>query len=505
MVPLAVGGFVLFAVLHADRTNNPLGFLPHGPRAQIEAAAGVPTAGPGEGTKWRLEGFTAFFKNAATDRRAVAALGLACVVFTFGVYWTERRAAGGFWRLAVPALLRSLTFLLALFVLLAQLRLAFDREGLPEVVILLDTSASMAKVDVMRDPAVRAKAEELAGTTDLSQANRLRLAQMLLTRKDADWLDKLLREKQVKVHIFAVDATAEVRPVASVDEEGQLDDARDALRKLEPTGDGSHLGDGIQSVLKKFRGSTLAAIIMFTDGVTTAGDSLPQAAKAAALDGVPLFLVGTGDPWQTPDLALTDLQAEDVVGRGDQIVFKVRLTARGEVPAAPVTVTLEEKLPNGKREVRGQHVVTPDPNGNPRDVTVTHVPTDVGEKTYILSVPTAPGETNSRNNVIERMVLVTESRKVRVLYVEGYPRYDFRFVKVMLERESDKSVGGKSVEVQVVLLDASKGWAETDRSAFRGDFPTRTELFGFDVVVLGDVDPKQVPRRRWRCATSPIS
>ena len=494
LLPFAVGAFVLFALAHAERTGHPLGFLPHGPRSSIESAAGVPTAGPGEGTRWRLEGVPPFFKNAVTDRRTVAALACVCLALTFGVYWVERRAAGGFGRLAMPALLRSATFLLALFVVLAQLRLAFDREGLPEVVILLDTSASMAKVDELRDPAVRAKAEELAGSTDLSQANRLRLAQMLLTHKDADWLDRLLREKQVKVHIFAVDAKPEARLIATVEDESQLADARDALKKLEPAGDGSHLGDGVADVLKKFRGSTLAAVIMFTDGVTTAGDDLPKAARAASLDGVPLFLVGTGDPWQTPDLALADIQAEDVVGKGDQLVFKARLTAKGDVPANPVTVYLKEKLADGKLEDRGRVTVTPDLNGNPVDVVVTHVPTEVGEKTYILSVPAVPGETNTRNNQIERTVLVTESRKIRVLYVEGYPRYDFRFVKVMLERESDKSIGGKAVEVQVVLLDASKGWAETDRSAFRGDFPTRTELFGYDVVVLGDVDPKQVPR-----------
>lgn len=493
LAPLAVAAFVLFAVLHADRTGAPLGFLPHGVRSSIETAAGVPTAAPGEGTRWRLEGATAFFKSAVADRRAVAALACACLVLTLGVYRAERRAAGGGGRVAGPALLRSATFLLALFVVLAQLRLAFDREGWPEVVVLLDTSASMERVDELRDPAVRARAEELAGATGLSEANRLRLAQMLLTRKDADWLDRLLREKQVKVHVFAVDT--ETRPVATAEEEGQIADARDALKRLDPKGSGSHLGEGVEAVLKAFRGSALAAVIMFTDGVTTAGDDLPKAARAAAVDGVPLFLVGIGDPWQPPDLALTDLQVEDVVGRGDQLVFKARLTAKGEVPTGPVTVSLTERLPNGKLEERARVVVAPDPNGNPKDVPpLTHVPTEVGEKTFILSVPAVPGETNARNNTVERQVLVTDSRRVRVLYVEGYPRYDFRFVKVLLERESDKSLGGKSVEVQVVLLDASKGWPETDRSAFRGDFPTRTELFNFDVVILGDVDPKQVPR-----------
>ena len=56
----------------------------------------------------------------------------------------------------VPAALRMGAFLLLLFVLLGQLQWAFDREGWPEVVIILDTSGSMGTVDDLKDPAVRA-------------------------------------------------------------------------------------------------------------------------------------------------------------------------------------------------------------------------------------------------------------------------------------------------------------------------------------------------------------
>jgi hypothetical protein len=489
LVPLALAGLVLFTVFHAESTQTPLGFLPPDTRAAIERAAGVPTAAPGEGTKWRLDGFNAFFRNAVTDRRFVGGLALLCVAFTCAAYLRERAAAAGRPRVLVPALLRCSAFLLALFVLLSQLRLSFDREGWPEVAIVLDVSASMAKADEYKDPTVRAKAEELAGgASNLSQTSRLKLAQLLLARKDFDWLEKLLHEKQVKVRVYSV--AEEATALAGIEEDDQLAAAREAIEKLKPEGDASHLGDGVEAVLKAYRGSSLAALIMFTDGVNTAGDDLPKAARAAAIDGVPLYLIGVGDTWETPDLSLADLQAEDVVGRGDRIAFEARLTARGKVPPGPVVVSLKEKLSNGRVEERSKVSVTPDPNGNPVTVQVGHTPDEVGEKTYILSVPPVPGETNTRNNQIERTVLVTDSRKIRALLVEGYPRYDFRFIKTMLERESDKSVGGKSVELQVVLLDSSKGWADTDRSAFRGEFPTRTELFGYDVVILGDVDPK---------------
>jgi len=41
----------------------------------------------------------------------------------------------------------------------------------------------------------------------------------------------------------------------------------------------------------------------------------------------------------------------------------------------------------------------------------------------------------------------------------------------------------------VLLLDADNEYAIEDKSAL-ADFPTKEELNGFDVVILGDVDPK---------------
>jgi hypothetical protein len=492
LLPLAVAVGVLGVLIHYERTGNLLGFLPDDVRRQFEAAAGVPAAQPGEGTKWRLEGFTTFVRNALTDRRLILGLAAVGLVLTVVLYRMERRAVSGFHRLVVPGLLRLSVFLLALFVLLPQLRLAFDREGWPEVVLLIDTSGSQGHIDDLKDPAVRAKAEELVGASGLSQAQRLKLAQLLLTRKDADWLDRLLKEKEVKVHIYAVDT--DKRPVATLDQPSDAADGRAALLKLTPDGDASRLGEGVQKVLQDFRGRSLAAIIMFTDGITTAGDDLPKAAREASRAGVPLFLVGVGDAWEIPDLELTDLQAEDTVTVGDRLVFDARLAARGQVPPEPIPVVLYEKV-GGQLVERGRTTVTPDAAGNRAPVTVAHTPLEPGEKTYVLVAPTVAGETDATNNRLERTILVTDSKRVRLLYIEGRPRYDFRFVKVLLERESERSVGGKGFEVKVVLLNSTKGWEGTDRTALAVDaFPTRDELFNYDVVVLGDVDPKQFPR-----------
>jgi len=513
LVPLALAVFVLVVLFHAEWTGNLLGFVPDGWRRAVETSLGVPTPAPGESTKWRLEGFTGFVRNRITDRWIVGILAGLALVVAACAYIGERGAVRGSRRVAamiaapfvgvipalfgalpvrllIPAIVRAVIFLLVLFVLLAQLRLAFDREGWPEVVILIDTSASMATVDDLKDPEVRKKAEQLRKIGNLSEAHRLQLAQLLLTRKDADWLDRLLTEKQVKVYIYAVDT--QTRLIADLYEAEDAERGREALRNLKPEGDGSHLGDGVEAALKAFRGGSLSAIIMFTDGITTAGDDLPKAGREASRAGVPLFLVGMGDARQTPDLSIGDLQAEDVVTKGDKLPFAARLSARGPVPTEPLPVILYEKQ-GDKLIERGRVMVRPDPSGNPVSIKITHTPMEVGEKVFVLEVPPQPGEAETGNNRVERTILVTESKRIRVLYVEGGTRYEFRFVKVLLERESDRIAGNKSIDMRTVLLDASRGWPETDKSALP-DFPTRDQLFEYDVVILGDVDPKTLPR-----------
>lgn len=491
LVPLAAALFLLFTVVHADWFGNLLGFLPEQTRRDAEAEAGAPSPEPGESTKWRLDRAAVFLGTWADDARLRIGLVAGCIVLTVVAYRLERRAVAGGWRLVLPGLFRAASFGVALLVLLPQRRVEFDRESWPDVVLLIDTSASMSTIDDLKDPAVRARAQELLREANLSEANRLKLIQLLLTRKNADWLDKLLKEKKARVHIYEVDKTTKaVDPVMNAVADG--DKGRAALLNLRPVGDESRLGDGITHVRKAFRGSMPAAIIMFTDGVNTAGDDLLKAAREAHAAGARVFLVGAGDARVNPDLGLSDLQTEEVVTRGDKLVIAARLTARGAVPAE-VPVILYEKV-GGKLVERARVPVVPNPIGETRDFQIGYTPTEIGERGLVLEVPPAPGETDPSNNRIEWTVTVTEARRARVLYVEGRPRYDFRFVKVLLERESEKVAGNKSIELKVVLLGAGAGWSETDKSALTA-FPIRKELFEYDAVILGDIDPEQLPQK----------
>jgi uncharacterized membrane protein len=487
-VPLAACVGVALVLAHAAWTGEVLGFLPGQWRHAAEMALGVPDAAPGEGTRWRLDRMAFLTGDARTDAWLVGGIAAALAVMVVFVYRRERPTGRGSLRAAVASLagLRLGLLFVALFVLLPQLKLAFEREGWPDVVLLFDDSRSMSVADAYTDPKVRDRAKELADVAGLTEPQRLQLAQALVSRPDGDWISKLLSNRQMKVHVYH--AAHSFARLAEVTELSQAPAALEQVKRLRAEGEASHLGSAVRGVLNDFRGSSLAAVVVFTDGVTTAGPDMIAAGRAAAQAGVPLYLVGMGDAREARDLILSDLQVEDVVNVNDRLVFEARLTARGQGLPESVPVILYEKK-GDKLEEKAREQVRLDPNGKPVKVRLTHTPPEAGEKTYVLEVPAQADESETANNRLERVVIVAEARRLQVLYIEGTPRYEFRFIKALLERESDAARGNKSIDLKVLLIDADPEYASQDKSAL-ADFPTREQLFAYDVVILGDVDPK---------------
>lgn len=504
-------GAIGFILLHDAWSGDFLTFLPEGLRGMTERAFSIPPPAPGEGSRWRLE-YSSYLRDARSDPWLVGTLLLFLPVGVALVYAREGQSVRPGTRLLLVGLRVGLLVLL-LVVFLPQLRLYFERQGWPDVVLLLDDSQSMAAHDLYRDEPVKEaagalarraelsddeKAElarALAGRSDLTPASRLRLAQTLLVGQGDEWLQTLLTRRKVRLHVYRCSGRAQRLADATSPEE--VRPAVEAIAGLRAAAahDSSQLGTAVRQVLNDFRGSSLAALIMLTDGVTTEGEDLGSAARYAAQMGVPLFFVGIGDAHETRDLFLHDLQVEDSVYVNDRLVFELRLTAAG-YSSLTVPVTLHEK---GKDQVLDAKTVTIDPNSRTVRVRLTHRPSEAGEKVYVVRVPARADENDRDNNALERPVHVREARQIKVLYVEGYRRYEYHYLKSLLERESARVRGNKSVNLKVVLLDADADFAAQDRTAlpafptpFRSlDAHTRDDdLWSYDVVILGDIDPE---------------
>ncbi len=485
---LGLAGAVAFVLVHAAWTGDFLGFLPDSLRRGMEQALGVPPPAPGEGSRWRLE-YTSYLWDSGSDLWLAGGIAFAGVVLIAWIYRNEGRTASGIYRILLAGL-RICLLLLALGVLLPQLKLWFERQGWPDLAIIIDDSSSMSTADRYRDPEVQATAEQLMRVAGLSAPERLALAQALLTRDQPDWLRSLLTQRKVKVHLYHCSTRA--HRFSDITELQDLKSAAQAVRDLraDSKNDSSQLGGAVRQAINDFRGSSLAAVVMLTDGVTTEGEDLVKVSRYASQVGVPLFFVGIGDAHETRDISVQDVQVADWVYVNDRATFEVHLTGKGfEDLTVPVQL-FEKGKENGKP--LDEKRVKIDSSGKSVKVQLAHRPNEAGDKTYVIRVP-VQGEEPPDNNRLERRVLVREAKIHKVLYIEQYPRWEFRYIKSLLERQSDQVRGNKAIDLHVLLLDADPEYASEDRSALV-DFPTRAELNQFDVVILGDVDPKSSPR-----------
>ena len=94
-------------------------------------------------------------------------------------------------------------------------------------------------------------------------------------------------------------------------------------------------------------------------------------------------------------------------------------------------------------------------------------------------------ETDDNNNEVKRRLRIVDD-KVRVLFVEQSPRWDYRYLQAALTRD-------RRVEVKTLLIEGDPALAREEGSPYIEQFPeNKKDLFEYDVVVFGDVDPKSL-------------
>ncbi|VTS03963.1 VWA domain-containing protein [Tuwongella immobilis] len=511
MLTVIAAGILVFVAIQTRMSGNLLGGIPESLHPKVEQMLGMPPAAAGEQHHWMLESLPIFSPTPTTERWILISftVGLCGLIgLLYGLDFGLRRLPGRFRRgsMVLLAMLRLSLVAVILSILLPQLRLLLEREGLPELVVVIDDSRSMGTVDPTVAVPMRDRLASLIPGTQASQLNRLQLAQAIVAEGGPSELARLIRDRRVKLHIYRLSEQA-VR-LGQASEESALAPLQAEISQLTPTGTASQLGEGLTTILKSFRGASLTAAVVFTDGISTAGgsataspDDLRMVGKLASRMGVPLFFVGLGDDRQPFDVALSDLQVEEVVNVNDRLVFEARLTVTGTPPSGKlerIPVILSEKQGDQWIE-RSREMVQPELGGKPVRIRLIHAPTETGDKQFELRIPVQTEERDLLNNRLERAITVMESRTLRVLLIEGTPRYEYRFLKTLLEREVDPVRGQKTVQLSSLLLDAHPEYSTQDRTAL-SSFPTQEELNTFDVVILGDCDPKQIPGgdRSWQ-------
>lgn len=459
---------------------------------------GLKSPAPGEGLQWRL------------DWRLPAApwvIVLGAVATAIVVVWLYRRDGElltARQRLSL-SLLRLLVFALLLG-MLTELSLTVERTGLPGVAVMIDTSASMSLQDQYAEGSVAAQMVANLQRTPGRDTHRLALTQQVLMADSGAFLRQLQKEHQVRLYQFAdsaallkagnLDESAASLPgPTAVATEGPGETNAPPQPRLEPfeaalaeigalkaEGDQTRPAPAVKKVLADLRGTLPAALIVFTDGVASVSelDRLSTISEFVRRKGIQLHLVGLGSDAASKDLQLYDTLVDEVAFVGDPLSFHARIKSYGYA-GKKLTLRLHQE---GDETVLATQDVTAPPDGQPLKVELSYTSSTPGELDLVLEVTAQDDETNTQNNAEIRHVSVREE-KIRVLLVEGGPRYEFRYLKQLLERD-------KSTELSTLLQDADLEYSQEDRTALE-HFPVRKEdLARFDVIILGDVSPAEL-------------
>lgn len=396
---------------------------------------------------------------------AAAAVGAAA--------WSYRRLLGPTWVRTGLAGLRGLLILL-IAVLLAGPQVVRTDETVEQdvLLVLVDRSASMNVADVPSSPGDRDEAPAL-----ISREAALRGA--LKTQSGVFGPDQLGRDRQVTWLGFGENAFDLTPPLA--------DEAIDGL--ADPTADTTALRTALEEALRRAGGRPISGIVLMTDGRS------PEATGSALLtrleqQSVRVFAVPLGAERLPLDLMIARVDPPTAAFINDPVPVTVVVEQPGvpadqQVDPARVTVRL---IDTATEDVVDE--LTLEDVGFGQPLRLEGRSSRVGELPWAVQViydapPEDAGreqELNLTNNIKSFTVEMID-RPIRVLYIEGYPRWEYRYLKNMLIRES-------SIDSSIFLLSAGRAFAQ------EGDTPiTRLpsgseEWRRYDVVILGDVSPE---------------
>ena len=251
-----------------------------------------------------------------------------------------------------------------------------------------------------------------------------------------------------------------------------------ALDEMTFRGTRTHLGRALERAHDELTGLPLSGLVVVSDGADNLEGGLGESLLPLQAAGVPVFTVGLGREEFERDIQLSRVTTPRRVLRGASLAVELVLTHRG-YRGETVAVQIEDE----GRIVGTENVELP-ADGEPRTVRMRFTAAEAGPRLFSFRVAPQPGEMVTQNNLRQALIVV-EDRSKRILYFEGEPRWE---VKFLLRGVADDE------NLHVTLLQRT-----AENKFFRlgvegpdelpGGFPTtRADLFQYSGLILGSIE-----------------
>jgi uncharacterized membrane protein len=254
------------------------------------------------------------------------------------------------------------------------------------------------------------------------------------------------------------------------------------LTEIQPSAPATHINDGLRQLAGETQDLPVGAVVLLSDGaensVDGSGDLALDTIRVLRNRRLPVHTVGFGKEQATHDLELNDVRVSSRALANSRIPAIVSFHQRGYAGSKALLVIRDGDKTLDSREV------TLGADGATQVETVFFSPGEAGAKNLHFSLGPLAGEENANNNSVTRLLGVSDDQR-RILYVEGEPRWEYKFIR---RAEDDDKI----VQVASMLRTTeNKIYRQgiSDPKELEDGFPVRPEdLFRYQGIILGSVE-----------------
>ena len=250
------------------------------------------------------------------------------------------------------------------------------------------------------------------------------------------------------------------------------------LDQLKASGPATHIGENLKEVLADSATLPIGAVVLLSDGADNSGGIDLDTISEIKRQRIPIHTVGFGREQMAHDIEVTDVQ------------LPVRSLAKSRLQAV---VTFHQHGFKGDKvrlavresgKVLASRDIVLKGDGAAQTEAVLFNAGEAGVKNLEFAVDPMQEENNKLNNSLTR-VLNVDNSKPRILYMEGEPTWDYKFLRRAVEDD-------KNIElVSIVRTTQNKVYRQgiANSQELKDGFPTKVEeLFAFQGLIIGSVE-----------------
>jgi uncharacterized membrane protein len=248
--------------------------------------------------------------------------------------------------------------------------------------------------------------------------------------------------------------------------------------ELSASGNSSNLERALRFADDQLGGLALGGVVLISDGADNGSGDILALARDLGARQIPVFTVGAGQERIPRDVGISAVSAAKTVLEGSIFSVEVAVSQEGYEGQE-----IELSIMDGRTTAASRRV-TLGADGTTRRYEMELTPERREAIAYEVRITEMPGEMVLQNNRYRFLVDNSERPPLDILYVEGHPRNEYKFIRRAVE-------GDETLRVASYL---QTGPGRYYRQGIRtplelnDGFPrNREELYQYEGIILGDI------------------